>query len=114
MKSFNIWKKIAAGILFLNIALTSFIGQPVAAEGTEGQPAIQRMGFSSKLSIGPGSQLFDRPCPDLASGKHKAAQTKQYQNSPSAAFFHSLFPSSFHISFMHRLNFHNSNITILS
>ena len=59
MKSFNIWKKIAAGILFLNIALTSFIGQPVAAEGTEGQPAIQRMGFSSKLSIGPGSQLFD-------------------------------------------------------
>ena len=44
MKSFNIWKKIAAGILFLNIALTSFIGQPVAAEGTEGQPAIQRMG----------------------------------------------------------------------
>ena len=60
MKSFNIWKKIAAGILFLNIALTSFIGQPVAAEGTEGQPAIQRMGFSSKLSIGPGSQLFDQ------------------------------------------------------
>ena len=47
MKSFNIWKKIAAGILFLNIALTSFIGQPVAAEGTEGQPAIQRMGFPS-------------------------------------------------------------------
>ena len=45
MKSFNIWKKIAAGILFLNIVLTSFIGQPVAAEGTEGQPAIQRMGF---------------------------------------------------------------------
>ena len=59
MKSFNIWKKIAAGILFLNIVLTSFIGQPVAAEGTEGQPAIQRMGFSSKLAIGPGSQLFD-------------------------------------------------------
>ena len=59
MKSFNIWKKIAAGILFLNIVLTSFIGQPVAAEGTEGQPAIQRMGVSSKLSIGPGSQLFD-------------------------------------------------------
>ena len=43
----------------MNIVLTSFIGQPVAAEGTEGQPAIQRMGFSSKLAIGPGSQLFD-------------------------------------------------------
>lgn len=59
MKSFNIWKKIAAAILFLNITLTAFTSQPIASDGADGQPAIQRMGFSSSLNIGPGSRLFD-------------------------------------------------------
>lgn len=58
MKSFNIWKKIAAVLLFLNIALTGFIGQPVASEGTETEPAMQRMGFASNFAVGPGSQIF--------------------------------------------------------
>lgn len=59
MKSFTIWKKLAAALLFLNIALTGFIGQPVSAEAPNGAPAMERMGFSSKLAIGPGSRLFD-------------------------------------------------------
>lgn len=69
MKSFNIWKKAAACLLFLNIVFTGFINQTVSPEGVtgpdafrdmaDGQLVINRMGFGSNLSIGPGSRFFD-------------------------------------------------------
>lgn len=68
MKSFHIWKKAAACLLFLNIVFTGFINQTVSPEGAAdpaaaadsaaGQPVINRMGFGPGLNIGPGSQFF--------------------------------------------------------
>lgn len=59
MKHFNIWKKIAACLLFFNILLTAFTTEELTSEAGNGDLTIQRMGLSSSLSIGPGSKLFD-------------------------------------------------------
>ncbi len=58
MKQFNIWKKLAACVLFLNIALTAFTAETISPEDY-GQLTMQQMGVGPKLKLGPGSNLFN-------------------------------------------------------
>lgn len=68
MQSFNIWKKLAAGLLFFNIVFTGFINQPLSPENASAQEAadtsdtgltIRHMGIGSGLAVGPGNRFFD-------------------------------------------------------
>ncbi|MDW2800311.1 MBL fold metallo-hydrolase [Clostridium boliviensis] len=58
MKHFSIWKRIAACLLFLNIALSAFTPEIVTPGRTADELTAMRMGIGTSLNIGPGSKLF--------------------------------------------------------
>ena len=59
MKEFNIWKKIAAGLLFLNIVFSAFHIQTISPTTGEGSLKANSMGFGPSIAVGPGSKLFN-------------------------------------------------------
>lgn len=59
MKEFNIWKKIAAGLLFLNIEFSAFHIQTISPTTGEGSLKANSMGFGPSIAVGPGSKLFN-------------------------------------------------------
>lgn len=59
MKNFSIWKKIAACVLFLNIALTAFTSELLTPNVSAGDLTKESMSFGPALNIGPGSRLFN-------------------------------------------------------
>lgn len=59
MKEFNIWKKLAACMLFLNIVFTAFNIQTISPTSGDGNLKANSMGFGPSIATGPGSRLFN-------------------------------------------------------
>ncbi|MEY8354315.1 MBL fold metallo-hydrolase [Lachnospiraceae bacterium 54-53] len=59
MKHFNIWKKMAACVLFLNIVFSAFTTELLTPDAAAGDLTPRAMGFGPALNLGPGSKIFD-------------------------------------------------------
>lgn len=58
MKEFNIWKKMAACLLFLNIVFSAFHMQTVSPGQAEADLSAKAMGFGPSIAMGPGAKVF--------------------------------------------------------
>lgn len=59
MRHFNIWKKLAACVLFLNIVFSAFSADLLTTKAVDGELAQRAMKFGPALDIGPGGKIFD-------------------------------------------------------
>lgn len=59
MKHFNIWKRLAACLLFLNIVFSAFAPELLTPNAEAGDLIPRSMGFGPALNLGPGSKIFN-------------------------------------------------------